>query len=210
MVPIPNKFGVEVITAKIKCDVFEYVLKKDVTTGVAMITSISGLRNAPMNIAEQYVANPYFKSDEANYKWIVTPSEDVNQRPQEQANFITFKKPGTYTITCIAESKNCLAQTTPPPHYIVVSVGGYYSVSSKLGYVTIAKSNLERSLPNDMVDNSSMEYEVYNQGTGALSHKGTAGRSGGTLDFSNLRKGFYILNLQISKDINETHKFVIK
>lgn len=207
---IPNKFGTEILSARIISSVIDYTIKKEISTGVAMVQSISGLRYAPLNIIEAYYAEPRFSDAEASYQWIVIPSEDVVQRPSGYINSITFKKTGKYTITCRAQSNNCKTQT-PPPSYIEVTVGGFYIVSSDSKLVTITKNNLEDITSISKIEDSSpIIYELHDQKTGIFHSRGTISRDGGTLDFSRLHSGIYVLNLFVNKSHKETHKIIIK
>lgn len=208
LVSIVNKFGKETLSARIKNDVIDYVIKCDLTTGTPEVRSISGLSHAPMHIVEPYGAVPTYSPDEASYTWVVDPAEGASQNVRGSTNFITFRKPGMYTIVCYAYAKNC--PNTTLPARMMVSVGGNYSISSKYGIVTITKSRLENMVSMfEIADVSPLVYELYNQGSGMLIKRGTVNNNGGTLDFSGLQSGIYILNLLVNKESKETHKVVI-
>lgn len=74
--------------------------------------------------------------------------------------------------------------------------------------LVIVKENGNLSMINDNV-NILLDYELYNQGNGMLAAKGQINRKGGSLDFSKLPKGIYILSLILDSNHRDTHKVVL-
>lgn len=86
----------------------------------------------------------------------------------------------------------------------------YSNGSSKI--VDIAENQLEEESfmsPNAVLSNK-VSYQLYNQATGLLVAEGKMERRGGTLDFSQVNSGIYILRIQVSDTIFEVHRVVFK
>lgn len=87
----------------------------------------------------------------------------------------------------------------------------YMIQSTTSGIVTIKKEeNQDYSLLTNIGDNRSFNYGLYNQYTGILVKQGTLAPIGGTLDFSSLPNGIYILSLNINASTRQTERIVIR
>ena len=79
--------------------------------------------------------------------------------------------------------------------------------------VSVVESQLENDespvLSNIAVP-SLIAYQLYNQATGSLAADGKMERTGGTLDFSHVNSGIYILRIQVSDTVFEIHRVVLK
>ena len=76
----------------------------------------------------------------------------------------------------------------------------------------IAENQLEEEsfmAPNAVLSNK-ISYQLYSQATGLLGAEGKMERSGGTLDFSQVNSGIYILRIQVSDAIFEVHRVAFK
>lgn len=159
-----------------------------------------------------FVATPLYANDVCEYKWIISPSSGVSQSPSRNTNYITFSVRGTYSVACRAYTAQCGSPGSAAS--MTVSVQSSYMVysngSSKI--VDIAENQLEEESfmsPNAVLSNK-VSYQLYNQATGLLVAEGKMERRGGTLDFSQVNSGIYILRIQVSDTIFEVHRVVFK
>jgi N-methylhydantoinase B/oxoprolinase/acetone carboxylase alpha subunit len=116
---------------------------------------------------------------------------------------VIFNTSGTYQVG-VRSTSSC----TSPGSYttMTVSVSGSYLVSSGTG------KQITVTLPNGTTTSTSqtIAWSLYNQTTGALAANGRIAAQGGTLDFSNLQSGIYVLSLDTESAAPDTHKIILK
>jgi hypothetical protein len=93
---------------------------------------------------------------------------------------------------------------------MTVSVSSNYIVSSGTNkQVSVSISTLEGA-PVVTDSNQTMVYNFYNQATGALVTSGRISAQGGTLDFSFVPGGIYLLSLDAGNGTFDTHRVLLK
>jgi hypothetical protein len=188
------------ITATITYSGTSSVLTKSVDIGAPHITSLIGPSSAKVGISASFTAAPVFL--QGDYQWTVTPNT-VTMTPQRQTCNIIFNATGAYQVG-VRSTSSC----TTPGNYTTttVSVSTNYIVSSGTGkQVTV-------TLPNGVTTSTAqtIAWSLYNQTTGALAANGRIAAQGGTLDFTNLQSGIYVLSLDTESAAPDTHKIILK
>jgi hypothetical protein len=120
---------------------------------------------------------------------------------------ITFTASGTFGVGVRSTS----ACTSPGSYTMMtVSVGSRYIASSGLNkQVSVAISTL-KGAPVVTDPNQTIAYDLYNQATGAPVTSGRISAQGGTLDFSFVSEGIYLLRLDAGNGTFDTHRVLLK
>lgn len=209
----PGKFGDEWIRLTASLGGQSAAVSKAIYAGYPTVTKVTGPSSVRLNQGGSFIANPLYDNSVCEYKWTVSPSQGASQSPSRNTNYITFSIPGSYYIACRAYTIQCGAAGSAAS--TTVSVQSSYMVysdgSSKI--VDVIENQLENdesSILSDVVVSNQVSYQLYNQATGLLVAEGKMERSGGTLDFSQVNSGIYILRIQVSDAIFEVHRVAFK
>lgn len=186
-----------------------YSVSKKIYVGYPSVSKISGPSNLRVNVGGSFVAEPVFDRDVCKYQWIITPSSGVTQSSSYNTNYITFSNSGSYSVACRAYTEQCGAPGSAATMTVSVqsSYLVYYKDSERTINITERVSNIN-SISNN--DTETIDYKLYNQATGILSTEGKLYKSGGTIHLNSLSPGIYVLRLDISSNIFETHKIILK
>jgi hypothetical protein len=93
---------------------------------------------------------------------------------------------------------------------ITVSVTSSYTVSSGTGkQISVAPSTVN-NVTAVFDPNLTIGYTLYDQGTGTLVTGGTISAQGGTLNFSSVPSGIYLLRLDTGNGTYDTHRVLLK
>jgi hypothetical protein len=191
------------------------VTRKDIYTGTPpAITTISGPGSATSGASGssayfEYTASPSLSATNCSYVWSTVPSTTLIDPPYFNSVYIRFQAPGSYTVRCHSLSP-CGIATSDALKYVSVTSAVSYSVaqgaSSKAFVVTASNSgdNIMSSAGN------SVAYLLFRQSTGAVAATGQIPSQGGTLDFSNLPAGIYILQIHVNDELIDTHRILLK
>ena len=209
----PGKFGNDLIRLTARLGGESDAVSKSLYVGYPTVTEVSGPSSLRLNQGGSFVAAPLYNNNVCEYKWIVSPNQGVTQSPSRNTNYITFSLQGSYSVSCRAYTAQCGAAGSAAS--TTVSVQNSYMVYSNGSGKTV--SVVESQLENDespVLSNiavpSLIAYQLYNQATGSLAADGKMERTGGTLDFSHVNSGIYILRIQVSDTVFEIHRVVLK
>lgn len=209
----PGKFGNDLIRLTARLGGESADVSKSLYVGYPTVTEVSGPSSLRLNQGGSFVAAPLYNNNVCEYKWIVSPNQGVTQSPSRNTNYITFSLQGSYSVSCRAYTAQCGAAGSAAS--TTVSVQNSYMVYSNGSGKTV--SVVESQLENDespVLSNiavpSLIAYQLYNQATGSLAADGKMERTGGTLDFSHVNSGIYILRIQVSDTVFEIHRVVLK
>ena len=209
----PGKFGNDLIRLTARLGGESTSVSKSLYVGYPTVTEVSGPSSLRLNQGGSFVAAPLYNNNVCEYKWIVSPNQGVTQSPSRNTNYITFSLQGSYSVSCRAYTAQCGAAGSAAS--TTVSVQNSYMVYSNGSGKTV--SVVESQLENDespVLSNiavpSLIAYQLYNQATGSLAADGKMERTGGTLDFSHVNSGIYILRIQVSDTVFEIHRVVLK
>jgi V8-like Glu-specific endopeptidase len=182
------------------------VISKSVSIGAPTITGISGPSTATTGSYVTYYATPDFPASQGDYDWFVSTSS-ASKSPYRRMCDITFTASGTFGVGVRSTS----ACTSPGTYTMMtVSVGSRYIASSGLNkQVSVAISTLEGA-PVVTDPNQTIAYDLYNQATGAPVTSGRISAQGGTLDFSFVPEGIYLLRLDAGNGTFDTHRVLLK
>lgn len=208
----PGKFGDESIRLTASLGGQSAVVSKAIYAGYPTVTKVTGPSSVRVNQGGSFIADPLYSSNVCEYKWTVSPSQGASQSPSRNTNYITFSIPGSYYIACRAYTSQCGAAGSAAS--TTVSVQSSYMVfsngSNKVVEVTENLSEDEFPISSNAVRSGYVSYQLYSQSTGLLLIEGKMDRSGGTLDFSQVNSGIYILRIQVSDTIFEVHRVIFK
>lgn len=209
----PGKFGDAWICLTASLGGQSYTVSKAVYAGYPTVTKVTGPSSVRLNQGENFIADPRYDNSVCEYKWLISPNQGVSQSPYRNTNYIIFSSPGSYYVACRAYTAQCGAAGSAAS--ITVSVQNSYMVysdgSSRI--VSVVENQLENDespILSSMVVSDQIFYQLYNQATGQLAVTGKMDRNGGTLDFSQMNSGIYILRIQVSDTIFEVHRVVFK
>lgn len=180
-------------------------VQKTVFIGAPQVVSVTGPSSARVGGSVYFHAAPMFS--EGDYEWRVEPSSTATQSPWRHTNYITFNAPGSYTVLCRSTSP-C---TSPGSFaYAGINVSGYsYMVSTGISnIITISKLNTSENQSVNTPDET-IPYSLYSP-SGILVSQGKLPDNGGTLDFSNVPGGVYLLQLIGKNNTTETHRVLLK
>jgi hypothetical protein len=192
------------IQAAITSGITSYI-RKSVDIGVPMVTSVTGPSSATTGSLCIFHAQPIFS--EGDYEWMVEPSTATKSVYRNMCD-ITFLEPGSYTVGARSTS-SCTSSGSYTTTYVSVSwPSSSYSISqgefsSKIVTVTNRGAGVKGA-------NQTVAYSLYNQATGVFATSGQMPASGGTLDFSRLPTGIYVLRIETSNGVYDTHSFLLK
>jgi hypothetical protein len=179
--------------------------QKTVDIGSPHITSISGPSSGSTGSYITFSALPDFPASQGDYQWMTSPSAtmDVNRR----ICYISFPTSGTYAVG-VRSISSCFG----PGSYttMTISIGGGYAVSSGTGkLVTVSLAGNAGNAPAPQTSQT-VAYTLYSQATGATAARGVMPVQGGTLDFSNLPSGIYILAFDRGNGTPDTYRINLK
>lgn len=213
-----NNYGDETIKLNIQYGGKTYTAMRTVYVNYPHVTQVTG-PTSPLSAGRGGVfhAFPVYDSSVCEYVWRVEPSYGVSHSRWQNTNEITFSQPGEYTVYCQAYTARCGSAGSEA--YTSVGVSSYYNTyttpSSRM--VTITPSTLETNQTTGAASSSAAKtvttnvpYQLINSITGVIAATGTFPREGGTLDFSSLSGGVYVLTIQVTDGIMDTHKLVLK
>jgi hypothetical protein len=182
---------------------------KNVTIGPLPITYIDA--PSPAQLGTVIIrAYPDFTSAYGSYEWTVSPMAGVTLNQALNILAATFTQPGRYTVTCRAVSP-CTNQQMQSVRTKIIDVtvsGTAYSISNDDGnrIVTVSLANQDqRSLAKNTINYTLTAIE-----TGVVLASGSLPSTGGTIDFSSVPAGIYILRLDTGTDKPETFKIMLK
>jgi hypothetical protein len=184
-----------------------FTLSKAVDIGAPNVASVNGPSTAGTGSYVSYTALPKFSSSQGSYQWMVSPST-ASYSTYENTCDVTFNSAGTYAVGA-RTSTSC----TSPGSYtmMTVSVGSSYIVSSGVDrQVWVSPSTVGGAAPVVADPNQTVAYSLYSQATGALAASGRLSALGGTLDFSSVPDGIYLLRLDTGNGMFDTHRVLLK
>lgn len=181
--------------------------QKVVYRGIPTISTINGPTTARTGSSVIFSASPVVDTDGLfiPYKWFVVGGTGSHISGSGQSCEITFSNSGTYTVMCQGQSP-CGNQGTGAS--LTVRVAEYYYTLSSIGPSVFQLQPENETTVNDK--SLLVKYELFTEGSGILAVSGQVYKQGGTLDFSNLSKGIYLLRIQIGESAYETHKIILK
>lgn len=179
-----NGQGAEKVNAKINTLASEGTY---VDVNMASVRYITGPSYGKSGTSLYFQAEPIYPSSFGTYNWSVSPSTGVFISKWQYQAQIQFANTGSYTVKCSLSTDHCGVQTTPALK--TVSIGLNYSVYSDNLNVHIKPIEYSKSF------SGKMDYQLFDNASGRLYESGKISNSGGTLNFSKFKKGFYILIL---------------
>jgi hypothetical protein len=195
------------ITATVTLSGTTHTLSETVDIGAPAITSVSGNTTVYPGSAFTYTATPVFAASQGDYLWTVTPKPGVTIVNNRSTCNITFPSVGTYTVGVRSES-SCTAASTVTKTITVSVTNAYYVSTDDNKLVTVSAANNAANATARGVAQT-IAYTLYNQATGAMVAKGVIPATGGTLDFSRLPDGIYLLSLDSGNGKIDTHRIAL-
>jgi hypothetical protein len=183
----------------------------DCTPNAPSITTITGpssATSATPAVYYEYVAGPSFSAAVGTYEWSTVPATSI-LAPNGNTLLVAFTAPGSYAVRCRGVNRCGTAYSGYTIKNVLVTAARSYDVSlgtsSKIFVVTEIDSD-----GNSLQSAGSVAYSLLNQTTGAVAAAGQIAAQGGTLDFSNLPVGIYILQIHVSDELIDTHRILLK
>jgi len=187
-------------------------LSNTVSVGARYITSLSAsATNVGVGASVNFVASPNFPAPEGDYEWMVSPTTGVSQSAYRNTNSITFKTAGSYTIG-VRSTSSCITPGTYTMKQVYVGSSSATTAASSSTSIVVDNSRHAKVSfdPNISSEKHSFSWRLSNLTTGVLATSGHISSKGGTLNFSKLSTGIYLLQIDTGSGISETHKIVLK
>lgn len=120
---------------------------------------------------------------------------------------------GTFNVS--VKARNNCGTSSVFNKQITLSIGYRYTVSMISNSKQVTVSQIENETNNITTiqsnpNNIEMQYTLISINTGVVNSQGKLPKSGGVLNFSQIKSGYYILTLFIDKGITESFKILLK
>ena len=206
-----------------------FTVSRIVQIGVPRITSLtpSSTVNTTIGNIVYFIAYPSLNSNEGSYEWLVPSYPVASQSKWMNYNDVKFYEEGYYpvgvrTYMSTAEGHACtISPTTYTITYVNVS---YYSPSpppppppppppsqSLQSSVEVFYKDVNVWFdPGYIPTQQTVSWRLYNIRSSLLVASGKIASTGGTLNFSYLPDGLYILQIDVENGPPETHKISLQ
>jgi hypothetical protein len=166
------------------------------------LTSISGPTSPGLNTGGVYSVSPSLPAGAGTYQWL-TPSNAVISGSGPSVT-INFQSAGSYLVKCRHINNSGNAGSFISMTVTVSNISYIASSNGKFVYVSLQNNN------GVQVAKQTVAYSLFIQSSGVLVASGKMPISGGTLDFSNVSGGIYILQIEIGVNSIETYRIFLK
>jgi hypothetical protein len=153
-----------------------------------------------------YTASPVFAPDIATYVWSTVPGTS-SLAPYRHTCLVRFNAPGSYVVRCHTIPASGGGRTNDVVKNILVTTASNYSLSQPLGKQIVLTGN--GSASNLTSKNTTVSYTLFSQSSSAVA-SGQMPAVGGTLDFTHLPAGFYVLQIDMGNNQIDTYKIILK
>lgn len=175
-------------------------------------TNISGKTKLGVGSQMSYLIHKYSLSD-VEYVWSIRPNRNITILSSESNSIsIVFLKEGSFVISCVAKDKRTGVTGTPTTLSVTVSEDyGIMRVSDELFKAYLESSNVLRVSPVNAEATQAVNqvrYTLCNLISGAAVGSGYVNKDFDTaIDVSALRKGIYVLYIQVDGKAAFSYKF---
>lgn len=160
-----------------------------------------------------------YSTQDVSYTWSVRYRNTVTPLDETSSTaIITFDQEGTYTITCEGKDKRTGYTSTASKSVQISNEGGIMSIDDSIYEVSVENCGSLNVTTTENRDYSAYSlnnaanpmviYKLYALNSGQLIKQGSLNNEGGTIDISSVRKGLYLLILQIGNH-SESHKLIV-
>lgn len=213
----PKSIGLETVVLTFNYRNRSFTVKFNTTVGRPIVESVYGpgifgdaIETFP-GVSISLYASPNYPNGEVEYVWDCgASSRDAIVSANRNSCSVTYLSEGYYQISCYTKYAGC---PNPAPWSDRVTkevyVGqSYYSISPQ-GNSGVVDINKNMESKNLKLKSQSLSYELRSLPDGTLKSSGNISAEGGTLDFSNLPRGLYILNVVIDANNRTISKIII-
>lgn len=193
-------------SAIIKANYPHRTITKDVYIGSEPLTTIIGSTFAFVNSLTNFTVSP--TSSENTYRWMT--SGTIIGSGTGSSCTIVFNSAGNHMVSCSSTTPcSSMEQMFPIISVNVSSPGSGYKLfqEDNSRFITIT---LDEEVQSEYEKSGILNYTLTNIMSGIIVANGKLPSLGGTLDFSEITAGIYILQLNNNQNISKSFKIILK